>query len=352
MKKSKIRLISILGGIIPVVGLITTSCAQIKDNKRVLNQQQFNNYNYHAREVNDQNANNTYLKLKDIIQKHPGALTIFSEIDHRQNAIEAGLKGNAIPKFNKVIIFGNGGTGTNLMVKSPGLGLELPLRIQVFEDAGKTWVSTNATVGTLTNHGQNDEALANRFVDVVQKIIDQIAKPLNNPENSTPVANDKYERKPAEVTIQENGTAENTASQTFEKFKKQILTNAKIEPKDEKMPNFGRNLKEGAGIFSVIDHRQNAIDGNFKDQSTKFNTFNKVLIFGNAKVGTNLINAQPNIGLELPLRLHVYVQNNKVFVNTNAIESVLTKYGPQTEQRKSLANTLINAVKKNFFDKI
>ncbi len=83
-------------------------------------------------------------------------------------------------------------------------------------------MSTNATVGTLTNHGQNDEALANRFVDVVQKIIDQIAKPLNNPENSTPVANDKYERKPAEVTIQENGTAENTASQTFEKFKKHI----------------------------------------------------------------------------------------------------------------------------------
>lgn len=138
MKKSNIRLISILGGIIPVVGLITTSCAQIKDNKRVLNQQQFNNYNYQAREAIDQNANNTYLKLKDIIQKHPRALTIFSEIDHRQNAIEAGLKGNAIPKFNKVIIFGNGGTGTNLMVKSPGLGLELPLRIQVFEDAGKT----------------------------------------------------------------------------------------------------------------------------------------------------------------------------------------------------------------------
>ncbi len=57
-------------------------------------------------------------------------LTVFTEIDHQQAAKKAGLQMN----FETLIIFGNPKMGTVLMKKNPVLGLELPLKILVWED--------------------------------------------------------------------------------------------------------------------------------------------------------------------------------------------------------------------------
>jgi uncharacterized protein (DUF302 family) len=62
-------------------------------------------------------------------------LTLFAEIDHGQNARDAGLE---MPE-TRVLIFGNAKAGTALMLASPDIALELPLRILVREEAdGKT----------------------------------------------------------------------------------------------------------------------------------------------------------------------------------------------------------------------
>ena len=64
-------------------------------------------------------------RLHELI--HERGLTLFAEIDHAQNARDAGLE---MPE-TRVLSFGNAKAGTALMLASPDVALELPLRILV-----------------------------------------------------------------------------------------------------------------------------------------------------------------------------------------------------------------------------
>jgi uncharacterized protein (DUF302 family) len=75
-------------------------------------------------------------RLHELIRER--GLTLFAEIDHARNAREAGLE---MPQ-TKVLIFGNARAGTALMLASPDIALELPLRILVREEAeGRTGIA-------------------------------------------------------------------------------------------------------------------------------------------------------------------------------------------------------------------
>jgi uncharacterized protein (DUF302 family) len=68
-------------------------------------------------------------------------LTIFCRIDHSGEAEKAGLKMHP----TQLIIFGSPKGGTPVMVASPGIAIDLPLKALVWEDAGgKVWVSHNS----------------------------------------------------------------------------------------------------------------------------------------------------------------------------------------------------------------
>jgi uncharacterized protein (DUF302 family) len=67
-------------------------------------------------------------RLHDII--HERGMKLFAEIDHAQNARDAGLE---MPE-TRVLIFGSGRAGTPLMIAAPDMALELPLRILVREE--------------------------------------------------------------------------------------------------------------------------------------------------------------------------------------------------------------------------
>ncbi len=58
---------------------------------------------------------------------HQRGLTLFAEIDHARNALEAGLEMPA----TRVLIFGSGKAGTPLMLRAPDIALDLPLRILI-----------------------------------------------------------------------------------------------------------------------------------------------------------------------------------------------------------------------------
>jgi len=65
-------------------------------------------------------------------------LTVFARIDHAAGATAVGL--NLLP--TAVLIFGNGRGGTPLMQSNQLIGIELPLKVLVWQDtAGKTWLS-------------------------------------------------------------------------------------------------------------------------------------------------------------------------------------------------------------------
>jgi uncharacterized protein (DUF302 family) len=67
-------------------------------------------------------------------------MTVFARIDHAAGAAEVEL--TLAP--TELIIFGNARGGTPLMQSAQTVGIDLPLKILVWEDtAGKTWISYN-----------------------------------------------------------------------------------------------------------------------------------------------------------------------------------------------------------------
>jgi len=75
-------------------------------------------------------------KLEAVVGKK--GLTVFSRINHQANAEKAGLQMAAA----QVLIFGNPKMGTAMMNQDIASGLDLPLRVLVYQDgSGKTWIS-------------------------------------------------------------------------------------------------------------------------------------------------------------------------------------------------------------------
>ena len=81
----------------------------------------------------------TLARLETIVQTK--GLTIQARIDHSGDAAKAGLE--MLP--TKLLIFGNARAGTPLMIASPGVAIDLPLKALVWQDdAGKVWLSYNS----------------------------------------------------------------------------------------------------------------------------------------------------------------------------------------------------------------
>ena len=81
----------------------------------------------------------TLTRLRETI--HSRNLTLFAQIAHSDLARDAGL----VMQEAHVLIFGNPKGGTPLMIASPLLALDLPLKALVWQGAdGRVWVSTNS----------------------------------------------------------------------------------------------------------------------------------------------------------------------------------------------------------------
>lgn len=77
-------------------------------------------------------------------------ITVFARIDHAAGAKKVGLE----LRPNQVLIFGNPKLGTPLMQARPGVGLDLPMKVQAFEDPqGQVWVRYVRPAGLLARHG-------------------------------------------------------------------------------------------------------------------------------------------------------------------------------------------------------
>jgi uncharacterized protein (DUF302 family) len=80
------------------------------------------------------------LKRVEAILKEKG-LTIFCRVDHSGEAEKVGLK----MQPTQLILFGSPKAGTPVMVASPTIAIDLPLKALIWEDAGgKVRVSYNS----------------------------------------------------------------------------------------------------------------------------------------------------------------------------------------------------------------
>jgi uncharacterized protein (DUF302 family) len=81
-------------------------------------------------------AGETVERLKTLLAQK--GIEVFAHIDHAAGAEKAGLP----LRPTQALIFGNPKAGTPLMQSRQAIGLDLPLRVLVWEDeAGKVWLT-------------------------------------------------------------------------------------------------------------------------------------------------------------------------------------------------------------------
>ena len=98
-------------------------------------------------------------------------MTVFARIDHGAGATAVGLS----LRPTEVLIFGNAKGGTPLMQAAQTVGIDLPLKALVWQDAaGDTWLAYNDPAWLAKRHqlgGETETALKN-----ITAALDAVAK--------------------------------------------------------------------------------------------------------------------------------------------------------------------------------
>ena len=98
----------------------------------------------------------TLPRLESVVTSH--GLTVFARIDFSGDAAKVGLK---MPP-TQLLIFGNPRAGTPLMLASPSIAIDLPLKALAWEDADRNVrLSYNKPEYLMARHGIPKELLKN-----------------------------------------------------------------------------------------------------------------------------------------------------------------------------------------------
>jgi uncharacterized protein (DUF302 family) len=113
-------------------------------------------------------ATETVERLKVLLREK--RIQVFADIDHAAGAERVGLW----LRPTRVLIFGNPQAGTPLMQSQQTIGLDLPLRVLVWEDAaGKVWLTYHrlgfvAQSHQILDHDEVIEAVGSGLAALVQ----------------------------------------------------------------------------------------------------------------------------------------------------------------------------------------
>ncbi len=95
-------------------------------------------------------------RLESLVKKQ--GLTVFARIYFSSDAQKAGLK----MEPSQLLIFGSPKAGTPLMIASPTIAIDLPLKALAWQDPnGKVWLSYNSPEYLKERHGFPDELVKN-----------------------------------------------------------------------------------------------------------------------------------------------------------------------------------------------
>jgi uncharacterized protein (DUF302 family) len=98
----------------------------------------------------------TLARLETILRSK--GIAILARIDHSGDAAKAGLK---MPP-TELLIFGNPKAGTPLMIASPSVAIDLPLKALVWQDGnGEVWLSYNSPDYLKDRHALPDDLVKN-----------------------------------------------------------------------------------------------------------------------------------------------------------------------------------------------
>jgi len=104
-----------------------------------------------------------------------------------------------------------------------------------------------------------------------------------------------------------------------------------------------RRIKEriktlGLTIFCEVDHSKNAKEVGLWLNNTK------LILFGNPKVGTLLMQDDQKLGYELPLRVAIWENDEGVFVGGKLVSEIVKEYNIRKAEIVKKMDEVINTV--------
>lgn len=112
----------------------------------------------------------TIKRLESALQTN--GLNVFCAIDHSAEAEKLGLR----MRPTRLIIFGSPKVGTPLMVASPSVAIDLPLKALIAQDeTGQVWLSYNNVEYLRKRHRIPDELV--RYIAAVETLLQSVVEP-------------------------------------------------------------------------------------------------------------------------------------------------------------------------------
>jgi len=211
--------------------------------------------------------NTTYNNVLTTLKQNDN-IGIVAEVDHSSNAASVNLK---LPN-TRVILFGNPNLGTPLMQENQLAGLDLPQKILVYEQDGDVFAAYNST-----------GYLASRF-NLAGMTLQQIENALSTIVTG---ATDVVPTIPDDETVDFNAGVVTVDSSkpfnaTYSSLKAAIEANT--------------NLK----IVAELDHQANGESVGKAIRPTR------LIVFGNSKLGTPLMQSKRTVAIDLPQKMLVW----------------------------------------------
>lgn len=111
-------------------------------------------------------------RLEAAIKKK--GMAVFGRVDHAAGAKEVGME----LRPTVVVIFGSAKAGTPIMQADQTVGIDLPLKALVWQDAaGETWISYNDPEWIAKRHGLGDglKPIIGRMQEVIAAVAQEAA---------------------------------------------------------------------------------------------------------------------------------------------------------------------------------
>jgi uncharacterized protein (DUF302 family) len=102
-------------------------------------------------------------------------LTVFARIDHAAGAAQVGEE--MLP--TQLLMFGNPAIGTKLMTSQRTVGVDLPIKVLIWEEPdGKVWIAYNDPTYLAKRHGIDDrDAVLDKMGRAVKGLVSAAASP-------------------------------------------------------------------------------------------------------------------------------------------------------------------------------
>ena len=195
-------------------------------------------------------------------------ISIIAEINHTNNAKKANLD----LADTRVVLFGNPKLGTPIMQQNLQAGLDLPQKFVVYQAKDHSIIAYNSVDYLINRHGVGKAPTLEKIRGALEKM-------------TTKISGKKPQHHPCTVKLNEGvitKESKNDVETTYNKIKSII----------EKNPNLS--------VMAELDHQANAARVNLELPPCK------VIVFGNPRLGSPMMQESQCMALDLPQKMLVY----------------------------------------------